>query len=180
MRLEQLPQYLPHIPRENTRILLSLILAVVVVFSLLSIQDKPTKNTKFDHLTSQIVRDPTNSSLHQQLANLYLEGNNPDMAMQEILLALRYSSADSQELASQKDQIYALQQTPINIQDKISKLVQTVKAYPSYRDGYLMLGIYYWQVYRDEQAKAAIEAALKIDPNYQLAKTVKKIISARN
>lgn len=186
MRLEQFPQYLPHISRDNTRIILSLVLAVVIVFSLLSNQNMPAKNSQFTAITNLLAQDPTNPTLHQQLANLYLQTDNLEAAKQEVLLALKYSPAPiesgpaNRDLANQRDQISSLQQAPAEIKDKIDKLVEIVRSYPSYRDGYLMLGVYYWQIYQDGKAQEAIDTALRIDPNYQLTKTIKSLISTEN
>ncbi len=57
------------------------------------------------------------------------------------------------------------QKTPI--ETEIKQWEEVVAKTPTYRDGYLKLATLYWKLRQDDKAKAALERAHEIDPNYE-------------
>ncbi|MBI3290047.1 hypothetical protein HYZ78_01490 [Candidatus Microgenomates bacterium] len=52
------------------------------------------------------------------------------------------------------------------IETEIKQWEEVVEKTPTYRDGYLKLATLYWKLRQDDKAKAALERAKEIDPNY--------------
>ena len=82
------------------------------------------------------------------------------------------SNSELQELWQKKH--YA---DPKDIQRLIDAWEKIVEEKPNYRDGYLQLAILNYKIYKIEEAKEYLNKALAIDPNFEPARELKKIIS---
>jgi len=75
-----------------------------------------------------------------------------------------------------------LQQKKINSNpEEIQKLIgwwqEFLAEKPDYRDGYLHLAKLHWQLYQDDQAQTNLQKALELDPNYEPARELEKLLS---
>lgn len=62
------------------------------------------------------------------------------------------------------------------IEKEIAQWEQIVQETPTYRDGYLKLATLYWKLHEDGKAKAALDEAQKIDPNYEETKKLRGLL----
>lgn len=98
-----------------------------------------------------------------------------DNARRELILGLANNPTDNK-----------LQTAFLRVENLINQPEQTTAAteewekvsrdYPDFRDAYLRLSQLYFQLHQNEKAKKNLEKALEIDPNFDPAKEMKKII----
>jgi len=67
---------------------------------------------------------------------------------------------------------------PENIKKLIIAWEKIIDEKPNYRDGYLQLAYLYYKLYKNEKAKEYLQKAIKLDPNYEPIRKMKKILSS--
>ncbi len=97
---------------------------------------------------------------HQKIAEKFYKNFNFIQAEKEFLLAKNSTSA---ALINQK----ILE--PSVIKQKIDTIETIVEKYPDYRDAYLLLAKYYYQIYQPEKAQENLNKALELDPTYEVS-----------
>lgn len=60
------------------------------------------------------------------------------------------------------------------IVSEIEKCEEFVVKNPGFRDGYLKLAVFYWQVREDEKARRVLAVAIGLDPNSEKTKKVRE------
>lgn len=121
------------------------------------------------------LKDPANPLPHFKLALVQENVNNWEDSRKELLLALDLSY-DSLAVRNELEKIREITSEPSKIKEAIASLEEIIKDKPDYRDVYLQLAYYYYQLYEDEKAKERLERALKLDPNYPTTKKLQEII----
>ena len=66
---------------------------------------------------------------------------------------------------------------PEEIQKLISAWEKIVKEKPDYRDGHLQLALLYYKIFEDEKAKEYLQKAIELDPNCEVGRKLKEIMS---
>lgn len=112
---------------------------------------------------------------HLKLSQVAQRINNWDMAERELLLAvdLYHNNAF---VEAELERIRGIKQQPEIIRERIGELEKIVGEKKDYRDIYLQLSYYYYQLYEDQKAQEALNAALSLDPNYPASLKLKEII----
>lgn len=110
---------------------------------------------------------------HLQLANLYLQQNNFELAEKEIKVALQ--SSNNTNLITEQEKINEVKKDYQKTLDKIDYLEKLVYSHPNYRDAWLQLASHYYRIYRPAEAISALENAYLLDPNEPNVKYIRKI-----
>jgi len=144
---------------------------------------------EFQLIKEKLAKNPNDFEAHLKLAEKFLETNQLEEAEKALLLAqkLQTSNSESQipnnfilgeksnkklkELWQEKD--YS---DPKDIRRLISVWEKIVAEKPNYRDGYLQLAILHYKVFENEKAKEYLGKALDIDPNFEPAREMEKIL----
>ena len=138
----------------------------------------------FQILKEKLVKEPNNLGLHLQLAKILLDANQFEKAEKELKFLQnnpRFARLpDGQE--TRNSEIERLWQQkhysdPKDIKKLISYWEEILEKYPNYRDGYLQLAYLYYKIYQDEKAKENLTKALELDPNFETAQELLKILN---
>jgi len=136
-------------------------------------------------LKIRLLNNPYDFKSHLVLAEKLLANNQFEQAEQALLLAqnLQISNSTNQKVLGEttSSQLQKLWQKkhyadPKDIQRLIDAWGKIVQEKPNYRDGYLQLAILNYKIYENEKAKEYLNKALEIDPNFEPARELKKII----
>ena len=137
-------------------------------------------------LKIRLLNNPYDLKNHLALAEKLLANNQFEQAEQALLLTqnLQISNSTNQKVLGEttSSQLQELWQKkhyadPKDIQRLIDAWEKIVEEKPNYRDGYLQLAILNYKIYKIEEAKGYLNKALAIDPNFEPARELKKIIS---
>jgi len=132
----------------------------------------------------RLLNNPNDFETHLALAEELLDNNQFEQAEQALLLAqnLQTTNFVNQKVLGEttNSQLQELWQKkhyadPKDIQRLIDAWGKIVQEKPNYRDGYLQLAILNYKIYENEKAKEYLNKALKIDPNFEPARELKKI-----
>ncbi|MCL5411262.1 MAG: hypothetical protein M1150_00775 [Patescibacteria group bacterium] len=119
--------------------------------------------------------DHFNPQPHFRLSTLYQLTNNWRQAKSELLLAAEFST-DSATLKAETQKVKNAIEEPEKIEEQITYWRNVVKEKPNYRDAWVQLAVNYYQLYEYPPAKASIDQALMLDPNFDPAKKLKALI----
>ncbi len=126
-------------------------------------------------LSQAVLLDNTNPQIHFALSKVYQKTHNYEEAKKELLLALEVSP-DSMTILKELNKVQTTLSEPGKIDEEISYWEREVKIKPDYRDGHLQLAVRYYQLYKIEEAKLALEKAFQLDPNFETTKKLREII----
>jgi len=138
-------------------------------------KQKDPLQIEFEKVKKGLVKNPTDPSLHLKLAEIYKKANDFKKAEKEILTARQYTS-EKKTLDKNLEELKKLEQKPQEIKTEIEKLEKAVSLYPNWRDAWFKLSVLYWQIFDENKARFSLEKVLELDPNFQAAKDLKKII----
>jgi len=133
----------------------------------------------------RLLQNPNDFQTHLALAEKLLDNNQFQEAEQTLLVAQQIKilgDKDTKILGEKTNsKINELWQreyysNPKDIKRLISAWEKIVQEKPNYRDGYLQLAILNYKIYENEKAKEYLNKALEIDPNFEPALELQKII----
>lgn len=152
----------------------------------------------FQQAKERLLRNPNDFQAHIALAEKFLENNQFEEAERILLLAqnnLQFTSFRPElkprvyNLQSEKtvlgeqtnEKLEELWQKkyysdPKDIKQLISAWEKIIEEKPGYRDGYLQLAYLHYKIYENEKAKEYLQKALELDPNYEPAKELERIL----
>lgn len=147
------------------------------------------RNT-FQQAKNKLLRNPNDFQAHIALAEKFLENNQFEEAEKALLVAEQINQSANQpinqltnnvlgEQASSKlEELWQrkLYSDPEDIKKLIAAWGKILEEKPNYRDGYLQLAYLHYKLYENEKAKEYLEEAIELDPNYELARELKKIL----
>ena len=113
------------------------------------------------------------------MAEEYLNNNQVNEAEKELSLAKTIQSSDFQAVNNSTfEKIWNQKQEakPEEIKDLIKHWQQIVLEKPNYRDGYLRLSLLHYKIDESEKANEYLEKAFGLDPNYEPARQMEKIL----
>lgn len=128
---------------------------------------------RFQQAKERLVRNPNDFEAHLILAEKYLNNNQLEKAEKELLLAQKI-----QPSSYQVTQLWQRmkESNPEDIKELIKGWEQIVSEKPDYRDAYLQLALFHYKLYENEKAKDYLQKALELDPNFEPAKEMEKIL----
>ncbi|OGY25008.1 MAG: hypothetical protein A2Y57_02440 [Candidatus Woykebacteria bacterium RBG_13_40_7b] len=119
--------------------------------------------------------DPNNPQVHLKLAHLYEETNNLNLAYEEASKAVALSN-NSPQASVELEKIKAVLEEEKKLYENIVYWEKEVLEKPDYRDAWIQLASNYYRIKDFGKAKEAINKALELDPNYEIAKKLKESI----
>ncbi len=144
---------------------------------------------EFQLLKQRLIRNPADFETNLQMAEKFLENNQLEEAERVLLLAQNNLQFTIYNLQSEKtvlgeqtnEKLKELWQkkqysNPEDIKQLISAWEKIVAEKPNYRDGYLQLAVLHYKIYENTKAKEYLQKALELDPNYEPAKELQKIL----
>lgn len=168
--------YFPHNSRVFSAGFLGLaIWTLLVGFFLLNFIPLQKPLSSFDQLKLAVLKNPENPAVHLALAKEYLAVNDPINAEREILIGLSFAPQD-QGLEEALVEIKAFRDKPRQIQSEIQKWEKIAQDFPGYRDAYLKLAQLHYTIYQNKESRENLDKALEIDPNFEPAGEMKKIL----
>ena len=176
-------------------------LAGVVAILTASLVSSFLPKDEFQLLKQRLIRNPADFETNLQMAEKFLENNQLEEAERILLLAEKISSfqfraagiasGDARPVSSSEKRVLGEQANtkfnelwqqkrysdPKDIRRLISAWEKIVEEKPNYRDGYLQLAILHYKLYENDKAKEYLNKALDLDPNYEPARELKKILN---
>lgn len=137
----------------------------------------------FQQAKQSLLRNPNDFQAQLILVEELLANNQFEEAEKMLLLAQnQINLSNNQVLGEQTNpQLEELWQRkyysdPEDIKKLITIWEKIIKEKTGYRDGYLQLAYLHYKLYENEKAKEYLEKAIELDPNYELARELEKIL----
>ena len=165
-------------------VLKTVVLGAVAAFLALNLfAQLPAKLTKIRQAKLAVMLSPNDISNHLLLVQEYLGQGNMDSVERELTLA---DSLNTKHLKLNTNKVLGETLSPLKILEEIKAEPQKIKneisfwekvvaSKPDYRDAYLQLSILHYQIYETQKAKAYLEKAREIDPNFESTKNLEEI-----
>lgn len=140
-------------------------------------------------LQERLVNNPNNFEAHLKLAEKFLENNQLKEAEKMLLLAQAISNQQlainnsgskvlGEKSSARLEELW--QQKHLSDPEDIKRLIagweKILEEKPDYRDGYLQLAVLYYKLGENAKAKLNLAKALELDPNYEPAKELERIL----
>lgn len=131
-----------------------------------------------------VMLSPNDLSSHLILAREYLKRGGMEEVERELLLAQELAGRNKEATnysvlgtsLSPLEISAKLRSEPQRIRDEIAFWEKIIAEKPDYRDAYLQLSILNYQIYENEKAKIYLKKVLYLDPNFESAKKLEKIL----
>lgn len=129
---------------------------------------------RFQQTKERLINNPMDYEAHLVLAEEFLKNNQFEEAEKELTLKTQNVLGINSrlELLWQKKHY----SDPKDIRRLITAWEQIITEKPNYRDGYLQLTYLYYKLYETEKAKECLQKALELDPNFEPALELEKLI----
>ncbi|MGB9706686.1 MAG: tetratricopeptide repeat protein [Microgenomates group bacterium] len=152
-------------------------LGVVILIALSVLGSFFLPKNQFQLAKERLIKNPNDFEAHLVLAEEFLKNNQFEEAEKELKLA----QANPQSvIRNQKiDELWRQKHysDPKDIRQLITAWEKIVEEKPNYRDGYLQLAYLHYKIFESKKAKEYLEKALNLDPNYEPARELEKIIA---
>lgn len=153
--------------------------AAVVLILIITLASFFLPKDEFQLIKEKLVKNPNDFSAHLELAEKFLENNQILEAENELKLAdqiqnTQYSILNTKELWQKKH--YS---DPNDIKKLIPAWEKIITEKPDFRDGWLQLAYLYYKIFENAKAKDYLQKALALDPNFEPARELEKIISSQ-
>lgn len=135
------------------------------------------ENEELAKVRREVLISPLDSQSHLNLTKVYLGIGDLEAAEREFLLAKSLSSTGSPNLKNIEESLMKAKERPEKIHQEISFWKKIVKERPDYRDAYLQLAVLNYQISQTKEAKKYLQNALELDPNFEPAKKLEKLLS---
>lgn len=144
----------------------------------------PSDFFAFERAKLAVMFYPNDLNSHLFLVQEYLKRGELEEVERELLLAQELTEKTPETTSSgvlgatlSPIKILAkIKNEPQRIKNEISFWEKVVSEKPDYRDAYLQLAILNYQIYENEKAKEYLRIALELDPNYEPARKLEKIL----
>jgi tetratricopeptide (TPR) repeat protein len=167
-------------------------LMVVAAFLTATLVSSFLPKDEFQLLKQRLIRNPNDFETHLELAERFLENNQLEEAERalQIVDSFQASVVSEQVLgktSSLETENWLLKtkrlwqqkhySDPKDIRRLISAWEKIVEEKPNYRDGYLQLAYLHYKLYENDKAKEYLNKALDLDPNYEPARELERILN---
>lgn len=134
--------------------------------------------TSFGELKLKVLKNYQDPKIHLQLAKEYFKNNDLENTQREISITegLKMSEQEKEETLKFRQEVEKVVKMPEEIQKEIEKWEKISQDFPGYRDAYLQLAKFYFQLYQTDKARENLNKALELDPNYEPARELEKIL----
>ncbi len=159
------------------------LLALIVLYSL------TLPKNRFQLAKERLIKNPNDLEAHLILAEEYLNNNKIEEAEKELLLAQRNyefgimnSKPRSQVLGGESslrwEELWQRKKeaNPEDIRKLIQFWEKILSERGNYRDGCLQLAFLHYKLFENKKAKEHLERALELDPNFQPARELERIL----
>lgn len=170
------------IPAHTIIYSIKLVVLGLLVFFLTTLFLWPSSG--FDQARLGVLISPNDVSNHLLLTQEYL--GRGDMSSVERELTLADSLNTKYQILNTKYVLGAtlsplrilekIKNQPAQINQEISFWGKVVASKPDYRDGYLHLALLNYQIYETQKAKAYLQKAVALDPNFEATKELEDLI----
>lgn len=141
----------------------------------------------FDQAKSAVMFSPNDLSSHLLLAQQYLAQGNMEAVERELTLAESLSRRPASSFSLPASSVLGASLSPLKILEKIKAEPQRINQEisfwekviaekPGFRDAYLQLAVLNYQIYETQKAKAYLEKAKALDPNFEAAKKLEELL----
>ncbi|MBM3208734.1 hypothetical protein FJZ40_00370 [Candidatus Shapirobacteria bacterium] len=143
-----------------------LLLIILILFFGFQLAIFSIPKSRFEQAKETVAKDPTDLEAHLILAEEFLKNNQFQKAQGELETILQ--SRASEETASRAAALwqYKEENNPADLKNLIAQWQKILEDKPDYRDGWLRLALYNLKLGKTDEAKAALENARTIDPNF--------------
>jgi tetratricopeptide (TPR) repeat protein len=153
----------------------------VILFFLLIIISLLYPLSPSQKIKKQLLANPWHFGYHLELAKIFLTNHQFEPAGKTLLLAqaIKNRKPDSVEQTTLSlENLWQEKQLadPQDIEKLILLWEEIVAQKPDYRDGYLQLAVLNYKISEEKKASDSLKKALLIDPNFEPALELKKII----
>lgn len=165
-------------------------LGIVALFVLPLIGSFLLPKDHFQQAKEKLVDNPMNFEAHLVLTEEFLKNNQFEEAKKELVLAQaihdkQYAIRNPEKTVLGEQATTKLNNLweqkrysdPKDIQRLIIAWEQIINDKPNYRDGYLQLAYLYYKLSEDGKAKQALQKALELDPNFEPAQELERILN---
>jgi tetratricopeptide (TPR) repeat protein len=121
-----------------------------------------------------VTRDPNNADLHLKIAEVLNKSKDFSQAVEELAKAQNLDPKLNLD-EKIKDEKVARDEVG-NLRSELAQSLIDVDLHPDFRDGWVRLAYLHYRLREDGAAKSALGNALALDPNYQPAVDLKKLI----
>jgi len=135
------------------------------------------ENEELSKAKRTVLSSPFNSKAHLGLAKVYLEAGNLEGAEKELSLSEGLTSTNSQDLKSAKEALEKAKERPKKIRQEIEFWQEIIKEKQDYRDAYFQLAVLNYQIYQKGPAVKYLQKTLNLDPNFEPAKKLEKLLN---
>lgn len=135
------------------------------------------ENEELAQAKKGVLASPFGAKNHLNLAKIYLEMGNLGLAEKELSLAQDLGATFSADLKTVANALEIAKSRSSKIRQEISFWEKVVKEKPDYRDAYFQLAVLNYQLNHIKKAKEFLLKTLEIDPNFESAKKLEKILN---
>lgn len=153
------------------------LLILITLYSLFSPKDR------FQLAKEKILKNPNDLEAHLILVEEFLKNNQLNEAEKELSAAnIIQQTTNNREkvlgLTSKLDELWQKwqEENPKELEKLITDWEKFVSENPTYRDGWLRLALYNFKLGDKEKAKDSLNQALKLDPNFETSRELRKAI----
>lgn len=156
--------------------------ALVILLTLISLFSSKDNLQK---IKERLVKNPQDFEAHLHLAEKFLKNNQFEEAERALMLAQELKGLEYEEakiLGEKTDSKFKdlwqkkLYSDPKDIRRLIAAWEKIVEEKANYRDGWLQLSVLHYKLYENEKARECLQKALELDPNFEPALELKRII----
>jgi len=161
-----------------------LVFAVLAGFLIINLLPLPSFDLfAFEQAKITVMLFPKDISIHLILAQEYLKRGDVEALERELLLSQELVEKNPPSTPSVLGEALSpikilekIKNEPQRIGQEISYWENVVSQKPDYRDAYLQLAILNYRIYKNEKAKEYLKRAREIDPNYEPARGLERVL----
>lgn len=161
-----------------------LVFSVLAGFLVINLLPLPSFDLfAFEQAKITVMLFPKDISTHLILAQEYLKRGDVEALERELLLSQELVEKNPPSTPSVLGEALSpikilekIKNEPQAIREEISYWENVVSQKPDYRDAYLQLAILNYQIYENEKAREYLKKVQELDPNFQPAKELEKIL----
>ncbi len=127
----------------------------------------------FDKARMRVLKNPKDAHAHLVLSRIFKSAYDLEKALQEIQIA-SYLSSQDEVIKAEIASLYALKDKPNQLQKELDYWQKISWQKSNYRDAFVQKAILEYQLKDTAGAKADLQKALELDPNYEYALKMQK------
>ncbi|MBI3385245.1 hypothetical protein HY030_03590 [Candidatus Gottesmanbacteria bacterium] len=188
------PQQLPHIyrflsaridlvvqkyallPSDRKQLLINSLPLVVITLYLLFSLFSPASD--FERAKLAVLNNPKDAQAHLALSQIFKKNYDFEKASQEALAASSLAPYD-EEIKTEIGSLIALKTKPNQLQNELNFWQKISWQEPKFRDAFLQKAVFEYQLKNTPAAYADLQKTLELDPNFEPALEMEKILNSK-